>query len=236
MEMSNEIMQIWLPLVVAALVQASFGLGVSMLTLLSGHLLSAPKSARRLHHLSAAYIFGSLLAVVSGLIVVVYLFSQWPFAHHQKFWAILTGASVGVGLAVMLFYYRWDKSGTRLWLPRRAAEYIHHRTKATRRSFEAFILGVGSIVAELIFIAAPMLIAGNLIAELKGYHQILAVGIYLLIAILPLLVLFASNASGRKISTFQKWRENNKKFLQVMAGAALIVLGFYLLTYKVLGR
>lgn len=235
MEMSNEISQIWLPLVVAALIQASFGLGVSMLTLLSGHLMSAPESARRLHRLSAAYIFGSLATVAAGLICAVYLFAQWPFAHDAKFWAILTGAAVGVGLAVMLFYYRWGKSGTRLWLPRRAAEYLYQRTKATRRSFEAFILGVGAIVAELIFIAAPLLIAGNLITELRGDAQILAVGIYLIIAILPLLILFVSNAKGYKISGFQKWREKNKKFLQVMAGMLLIILGFYLLTYKVLG-
>jgi cytochrome c biogenesis protein CcdA len=235
MEISHEIMQIWLPLVVAALVQASFGLGVSMMTLLSGHLLSAPESARRLHRLSAAYIFGSLLAVAAGLIMVIYLFAQWPFASTEQFWAILTGVSVGIGLAVILFYYRWDKSGTRLWLPRRAAEYLYQRTKATRRTFEAFILGIGAIVAELIFVAAPSLIAGNLITELNGQKHILAIGIYLVIAISPLLILFAGNARGHKISALQKWREKNKRFLQVAAGTLLIILGFYLLTYKVLG-
>jgi cytochrome c biogenesis protein CcdA len=230
-----ELFDAWLPLVVAASVQASFGLGVSMLTLLSGHLLSEPESAKRLHRLSIAYIFGSFLAVAAGLIVAVYLFSQWPLAHCREFWSILTGASVGVGLAVTLFYYRWNRNGTRLWLPRRAAEYLYARTKATRRTFEAFILGIGAIVAELIFIVAPLLIAGNLAAELSSWRQILAIGVYLVIAILPLLILFVSNLGRRKISAFQKWRENNKKFLQIAAGALLIILGFYLLVYKVLG-
>ena len=235
MEISTEITQVWLPLVVAALVQASFGLGVSMLTLLSGHLLSEPESAKRLHRLSMAYIFGSLLAVATGLLAIVYLFGQWQFVHYQEFWSILTGLGVGVGLAVLLFYYRWDKDGTRLWLPRRAAEYLYQRTRATRRTFEAFILGVGAIVAELIFIIAPLLIAGNLAAELAGWRQNLAIGIYLVIAILPLIILFFSNLGRRKISVIQRWREYNKKFLQVAAGVLLIVLGFYLLTYKVLG-
>jgi cytochrome c biogenesis protein CcdA len=230
-----ELFDVWLPLVAAALVQASFSLGVSMLTLLSGHLLSAPESARRLHRLSAGYILGSLITVAAGLIVAVYLFAQWPFARTSEFWAILTGTSVGVGLAVILFYYRWGRAGTQLWLPRRAAEYLYQRTRATRRTFEAFILGVGTIVAELIFIAAPLLVAGNLAAELAGWWQILAVGIYLIIAILPLVILFASNLGGRKISAFQKWREHNKRFLQVAAGVLLIILGFYLLTYKSLG-
>ncbi|MCL2451552.1 hypothetical protein FWD20_01595 [Candidatus Saccharibacteria bacterium] len=235
MEMSSEIMQIWLPLIVAALVQASFGLGVSMLTLLSGHLLSAPESARRLHKLSFAYVVGSLLAITVLLLAFMYLLTQWPFTSGQQFWAILTGAGVGVGLCVLLFYYRRDKKGTRLWLPRRAAEYLHTRTRETKHTFEAFILGVGSIVAELIFIIAPLLMAANLIVGLTGWEQIIAVKLYLLIAILPLIILFISNLGRRKISTFQKWREKNKKFLQVMAGTLLILLGFYLLTYKVLG-
>jgi cytochrome c biogenesis protein CcdA len=112
---------------------------------------------------------------------------------------------------------------------------LYARTKATRRTFEAFILGIGAIVAELIFIVAPLLIAGNLAAELSGWRQISAIGVYLVIAILPLLILFITNLGRRKISVFQKWREDNKKFLQVAAGALLIVLGFYLLAYKVLG-
>jgi cytochrome c biogenesis protein CcdA len=230
-----DLFNVWLPLAVAGLVQASFGLGVSMLTLLSGHLLSEPESARRLHRLSAAYIMGSLMTAAAGMIAAVYLFGQCPITKTAEFWSILSGAGVGVGLAVMLFYYRSGKSGTRLWLPRRAAEYIYTRTKATRRTFEAFLLGVGSIVAELIFIAAPLLIAGNLISELGGWRQILAITLYLIIAILPLKILFISNLGRRKISAFQKWREKNKKFLQIMAGLLLIILGFYLLTYKVLG-
>ena len=235
MEISNEIVQVWLPLVAAALAQASFSLGVSMLTLLSGHLLSAPESARRLHKLSMAYIFGSLLAVAAGLIMAIYWFASWPFAICREQWSLLAGASVGVGLAVLLFYYRWSRSGTKLWLPRRAAEYLYQRTRLTRRTFEALILGVGAIVAELIFIAAPRLIAGNLIARLGGWRQGLAISLFLIIAILPLLVLFISNLGRRKVSAFQKWREHNKRFLQVAAGVLLIILGVYLLTYKVLG-
>jgi len=232
---SNEIMQIWLPLVVAALVQASFSLGVSMLTLLSGHLLSAPESARRLNKLSLVYILGSAVAVAAILFSLIYLAAQWDLMDNQQFWAVLTGVSVGIGLTVLIFYYRIGKKGTRLWLPRRAAEYLYARTRATRSAFEAFILGVGAIVAELIFIIAPLLIAANLAAELTGWAQLAAVGLYLMIAILPLLILFIANLRGRKISKIQRWREQHKRFLQVAAGLTLIILGFYLLTFNVLG-
>ena len=236
--MSDQILGIWLPLVAAALVQASFSLGVSMLTLLSGHLLSQEKSADRLNRLSVAYIFGSFIAILSGLVGATYLLLHLSFAVDQKFWSVLAGVAVGVGLAVLLFYYRWGKGeksgGTRLWLPRRAAEYLYARTKATRHSFEAFILGVAAVVAELIFIIAPLAIAANLAVGLGGFAQVGAIFLYVVIAILPLIILFIANRRGAPLSAFQKWREQNKKFLQIIAGLLLIILGFYLFIYKTL--
>jgi cytochrome c biogenesis protein CcdA len=228
----SDISQVWLPLVVAALVTASFSLGVSMLTLLSGHLISTEKSSARVNRLSASYIFGFFLAILSSVIGSLYILSHLSFAHSGEFWSILSGVAVGVGLGVMLFYYRWDKSGTKLWLPRKTAEYLYARTKATRHGFEAFILGVGAVVAELIFIAAPIIIAANLALGLNGGTQIAAIALYVLIALVPLLILFISNRRGGRISTFVKWREKNKKFLQIAAGMLLIILGFYLFIYK----
>ena len=228
----SEISQIWLPLIAAALVTASFSLGVSMLTLLSGHLISTEKSSARVHRLSASYIFGFFLAILSSVIGSLFILSNLHFAHSDKFWSILSGVAVGVGLAVMLFYYRWNKNGTQLWLPRKTAEFLYARTKATRNGFEAFLLGVGAVVAELIFLATPIVIAANLILGLSDDTQIAAILLYVLIALSPLLILAISNRRGGKISTFIEWREKNKKFLQIVAGLLLIILGLYLFIYK----
>ena len=233
--MSPDIWNIWLPLIVAALVHASFALGVSMLTLLSGRVLSQPKSERRLSILSSAYIFGAFLTILSSVIGATYILSNISFSSSEQFWSVLSGVATGVGLVVLLFYYRWGKSGTRLWLPRRAAEFLYRRISATKYSFEAFILGVGSVVAELIFIAAPILVAASIIVNLCGTKQILAILIYVVIAILPLIILCISNYRGKQLSAFQKWRENNKKFLQIAAGVLLIMLGIYLFVYKGIG-
>jgi cytochrome c biogenesis protein CcdA len=232
---TTDILSIWLPLVVAGLVQASFSLGVSMLTLLSGHLLGGEQSRSKLNRLSAAYVFGSLLTILSGLIGATYLFSQLGFTTNEKFWSVLAGGATGVGLGVLLFYYRWGKhSGTRLWLPRRAAEYLYARTKATKYGFEAFLLGVGAIVAELIFIIAPLLIAANIATELSGSVQLCAILLYTLIAMAPMFILQLQNRRGRPLSHLQEWREKNKKFLQVAAGLLLILLGLYMLIFKTL--
>jgi hypothetical protein len=39
---------------------------------------------------------------------------------------------------------------------------------------------------------------------------------------------------GHTISGIQRWREQNKRFLQFVAGSALIVLGFYVYVEQVL--
>lgn len=234
--MPPNILNIWLPLVIVALVQASFALGVSMLTLLSGHLLSSKKFKKSLNKLSFFYIFGSFVATTAGILAAIYFLSFFSFAREPFFWSILSGSATGIGLMVLLFYYRLGKKdGTRLWLPRRAAEYLYRRVRITNYSFEAFILGISAIVLELVFIAVPMLIAANLIVSLSGIEQLIAIKIYILISMSSLLILFFRNLRQRKISELQKWREKNKKFLQVFAGISLIILGVYLFIYKAIG-
>ena len=232
--MTEQILETWLPLLVAALVQASFSLGVSMLTLLSGHLLSQEKSADRLERLSAAYVFGAFATILIGLAALTYLFSRTNLTHFATFWSVVIGVAFGIGLAVLLFYYRRGKNGTRLWLPRAAAEFLYARTRATRHSFEAFILGFASVITELIFIISPLIIAASVIPRLGSFGQVGAIFLYSIVAILPLIILWFANLRKSKISAFQKWRENNKKFLQIAAGVLLILLGFYLLIYKIM--
>jgi hypothetical protein len=40
--------------------------------------------------------------------------------------------------------------------------------------------------------------------------------------------------SGHKLSAIQKWREDNKGFLQFAAGGALAVLGFFVYVCKII--
>jgi cytochrome c biogenesis protein CcdA len=117
-------------------------------------------------------------------------------------------------------------------LPRHAADYLTARTKATRYGFEAFLLGVGSIIAESFFILAPLVIAANVIARLGEPAAGITFIIYAVLAISPLLILFFANNRRKRIANFQRWREKNKSFLQVMAGLLLIILGIYLFIYK----
>lgn len=212
---------------IAGLLHATFQLSVSVLTLLSGHAIGNKKSQAKLFRLTTAFLVGASVMTLL-LISSATLFSLNLFGPEAApiVWAIASGIVIGVGISVWMFYYRRDK-GTMLWIPRSIAGYLHDRTKHTSNSAEAFALGTMGVVGELLFTLAPLVIGALTIIQLNPSWQLVGLGIYVLTASLPLIVMWMLIGGGHKISELQKWREDNKYFLQFVAGSGLIVLGFY---------
>lgn len=211
----------------AALIHASFQLSVSILTLLSGHAIGSKTAHAKLLRLTNSFLGG--VAVMTLLIVsfVAFIF-QSIFGRSIPLiaWAIACGLLLGLGVAVWAFYYRREP-GTSLWLPRSIARYLSNRTKATKLSAEAFGLGLSSVIGELLFILAPIVISALVLIKLEPVWQLVGLGIYTTVSLLSLLIVCGLVGSGHKLSRIQKWREDNKRFLQFAAGSGLLVLGFY---------
>lgn len=213
---------------VAALTQASFQLSVSSLTLMSGHALGKKTAHMRLLHLCFSLIAGVFFMTALLLAFTsITLTSLLPTITPLYVWALACGLAMGVGVSVWLFYFRKQK-GTVLWIPRSFASYIADRAQKTKNPAEAFGLGLSSVVGEIIFIVAPILISGLLIVRLDTSLQLMAIALYAFIAVLPTLIVTFIIGGGRSISKVQKWREQHKKFLQFVAGSVLILLGIYL--------
>ncbi|MDB5167796.1 MAG: hypothetical protein JWO55_54 [Candidatus Saccharibacteria bacterium] len=168
------------------------------------------------------------------------IFSFIAFVLQQYFdaavpaiaWASASGLLIGLGVAVWAFYYRRNP-GTSLWIPRGMARYLSDRTKSTKHSAEALGLGMSSVIGELIFIFAPMAIGALALLQLEPGLQLIGAAMYTFVSLLPLLMVNGLIGSGHKLSSIQKWRENNKRFLQFAAGSGLLILGFYLYVDKV---
>jgi hypothetical protein len=114
------------------------------------------------------------------------------------------------------------------------ARYLSDRTKATKQTAEAFGLGVSSVLAELLFIFAPILVSALVLANLAPNLQLMGVILYTSLSISPLLIVNSLIGSGHKISRIQRWREENKSFMQFIAGGGLVALGFYMYVDQVL--
>jgi hypothetical protein len=214
-------------IIFAALIHASFQLSVSMLTLLSGHAIGKKTSYGRLLRMSGSFLIG--VSVMTLLLISFATYTiQHAFSHEVPpvAWAIGSGLLLGLGVAVWVFYYR-RAPGTALWLPRGMARFLLDRTKATKQSTEAFGLGLSSVIGEVLFIFAPIIIAALALSQLEPMWQLAGIGVYTVISLLSLLIVFTLVGGGRKLSHIQQWRENNKRFLQFAAGGGLLVLGFF---------
>lgn len=219
----------------AALIHASFQLSVSVLTLLGGHAIGAKRSQAKVLRLTTSFVIGAgvmtvlLLSFVSLVMLDIFGTSVPPVV-----WAISCGLLFGVGIAVWLFYYRPGR-GTSLWVPRPIASYLSERTKATKRSAEAFSLGLVSVLGELIFIIAPIVVSALVLIQLPSLWQLAGIAIYAILSLLSLVIVWVLIGSGHKLSRIQEWREANKYFLQFAAGSGLLILGFYAYVYEVIG-
>lgn len=211
----------------AGLIHATFQLSVSMLTLLSGHAIGRKAAHKRLLRLMGGFLSGAtVMTILLVSFVAMWFESSFKGDVPVLAWAATCGLLLSLGIAVWVFYYRREP-GTSLWLPRSMARYLMGRTKATRFAAEAFGLGLGSVMAELLFVLGPVVMAALVLTKLSPVWQVAGLGIYGLTSLLSLLVVAALIGSGHSLSGIQKWRENNKGFLQFAAGSGLIILGFY---------
>jgi predicted membrane protein len=218
----------------AALTHAGFQLSISVLTLLSGHALGRKTAHLRLMRLTAGFISGAAAMTVLLLSFASFVFTTvMPTVTPLLLWAGCTGAVVGVGVSVWLFYWRHEQ-GTTLWIPRGLANYLAGRSKATKNAAETFGLGLTSMTAELLFTFAPILVASLVLIRLSPSLQLLGILLYTAISLLPLLIVGLLIGGGHKLSDIQRWREANKHFLQFAAGGGLLVLGAFVYVQQVM--
>ena len=212
---------------VAALLHASFQLSVSMLTLLSSHTIGKKRSRNRLVVLTNSFVLGA--GVMTTLLLSFIALLVIPIGGRDEtstLWIVSCGSLITIGIAVWLFYYR-KQAGTTLWIPRSLARFLTDRAKHAKHPAEAFSLGLTSVLAELLFIAAPLVVSALVLVGLNPYFQFAGVLLYGLISTSSLLLVTMLVTNGFSLSRIQKWRESNKHFLQFAAGSGLLVLGFY---------
>jgi len=219
----------------AALIHASFQLSVSVLTLLSGHAIGSKKSHARLVRLTTSYTTGAGVMTLLRLSFVSLAFIHWFGTEVPLLvWALVCGLVFGIGTAVWLFYYRRNAKGTELWIPRAFAKFLTERSKKTQQGAEAFSLGLTSVISELIFIIPTVAIAALVLIGLPPEWQLVGIAIYTAVSLLGLLIVWSLIGSGRSLARIQKWRTDNKRFLQFSSGGALIVLGFFVYVSKIM--
>lgn len=222
-------------ILLAGLIHASLQVGVSMMTMLSGHSFSAKRSGARTLGLVACFLCGSFAMTMLIVSLIAYTASQIMSGEVSAVaWTIASSILLSLGVITWIVYYRPGKEGTELWIPRVFARFLVNRTKATRDGAEAFSLGLTSILAEFIFAVPPAFAAALALLTLPSSWQVAGLVGYTLVGSTGLGIIFVLIGSGHRISAIQHWRESHKRFLQFVGGCSMIVLGFFIyVTYFV---
>lgn len=219
----------------AAFIHASFQLSVSVLTLLSSQSLGKKHSNAKLLRLTSSFLMGVGFITILLLATSSFIFEKiFSSSIPQYIWAVICGIIAGVAITVWLFYYQRKEKGTSLWIPRSFANYLNERIKSTEIGAEAFSLGIGSVIGEIFFVITPIVVSSMVLIQLPSNWQLIGIGIYTLISLLSLLIVWVLIGAGHSLSNIQKWRESNKHFLQFVASAGLIVLGFFIYTNEII--
>lgn len=219
----------YLLLVVGALfVHTCYQLSVSVLTHFSSHSLSRQVSDKRLLVLGLSYSIGAIAVTTLTITGIATLASLVSGTGNSRFFAAaVVGIAPMIGLVTMFWYYRRGQ-GTKLWLPRPIVNYLLERSKKTKSAIEATMLGAATVVGELPFLVGPLLFIAFMVSKTPVNTWLGWSGLYSFLAYTPLLFVTMYVTSGHSIARVQKWREENKSFLQWTSGLALILLTIYL--------
>lgn len=146
----------------------------------------------------------------------------------------LIGIIFSVAIIMWTLYYRRGKT-TELWIPKTIAKFISSRANVTNNNTEAFSLGLLSCFAEFPLSFALVVIAANSILELNIIERNIALVGYVIVVLLPLIIARFCIRRGKTVVDIQRWREQNKTFLRIISGLLFIVLGVFLIAYRVFG-
>jgi hypothetical protein cdivTM7_00617 len=217
----------------AALIHASFQLGVSIITTLSSYARGRKAPNRTLQRLTGGFLGGVMTMTLLTVSLAGCIASDfYRSVSTPQSWTIITILLVSIGVFVWLLYYRRG-DGTSLWIPRSFSRFLQRRIAQVSLITEAYSLGLASVASELLFVAVPATAAAISLATLPLQWQIAGITLYTIIASLGTLLVTVLIGSGHSLSSIQRWRERNKHFLQFAAGTGLIVLGLYLYANQV---
>lgn len=232
----NNDLAVWLLIAGVLFVHATYQLSVSVLSYMSGHALGKRTAKRRLVSLATGYSMGVIAMVFMILSTIVLATNSAESVNHYYALKILTVIVAAVvpliGLFTILAYYR-KGSGTKLWLPRPFADYLLWRAQKTKSGVESAALGAATVVGELPFIIGPLLIISVVIANRPSSEWLLFCAAYAIVSSTPVIFTALRLAHGTSPARLQKWREQNKKFLQWTSGSILVLLTVFLVVLQI---
>src|SRR3989338_6767054 len=187
-------------------------------------------------------LFGGLL--YSGVVYVTYLLLGFGILKLALNTGVAAAFYWGAALIAILAGlveikdYFWYGKGFSLRMTVKSSERVKKYTAMIGKAQEKHILfsyliaaflGFFVVLVELPCTGAPYLAVLALIGQGNYSEGISLLLLYNLIFILPLFFIIGVAYFGKSSKTLHKWKEQNKKFMRLVTGIFLILLGLYMI-------
>jgi cytochrome c biogenesis protein CcdA len=227
--------ELTLPVVlVAAAIDSINPCAIGVLLFLATVMLKVSSERGTLLRLGTVYI--TTVYVVYTLSGLGLIWFQYELI--QRGFAEIVGVTVG-GLVVVLGLieikdFFWYGSGISLEIPPRYKEKITEMAQTISMPGMIMIGGFVALV-ELPCTGGPYLAITAILAKYFDMRAFLYLLLYNVIFVLPLVVILVMIYYGATTLRLKKWRETERKWMNLATGLLMIVLGVFLIFYYTLG-
>ncbi|MBQ3297070.1 hypothetical protein IJH01_03045 [Candidatus Saccharibacteria bacterium] len=203
---------------------------------LFNHYMHGKFSYKKASDLATFFIIGVETAVVLVFLCLNIILCCSPtttFIIDSDIFAwLMSGIFLALAFIILGLYFR-KSSGTELFISRRLATSFRARLTQVKSRSDAFVLGLISIVPELIFTLPVyfLIIITIMKFNLIGPARAGLIMLFALIVISPLIIIRILNSTGHNLADYLKFRFKNKPFFRFcltlfyLLIASLIVLG-----------
>ncbi len=201
---------------------------IGVLILMVSVVLGQGGSPSRLLKIGGAYIFAIFMTYLIAGLGLIYFFSSIPIVLAE-YLSIAVGALVIFAGILEVKDFFWYGKGMSLQIPKKYADKIHDWSTTNKSVWGVMMLGAFVAAVELPCTGAPYL---AILTILRIDFTIWAFGLmvlYNLIFVLPLIIILIMVATGTKISTVSKWKEESKGNMRLAMGLMFVALGWILI-------
>jgi len=201
---------------------------IGVLILMVSVVLGQGGSPSRLLKVGAAYIFAIFATYLIAGLGLIYFFSNIPIVLAEYL-------SIGVGMLVItagileVKDFFWYGKGMSLQIPKKYADKIHSWSTTNKSIWGVMMLGAFVAAVELPCTGAPYLAILTILRIDFTIWAFMLLLLYNFVFVLPLIVILVMVASGTKISSVSKWKEESKGNMRLAMGLMFVSLGWILI-------
>jgi len=212
--------------VLTALIDSINPCAIGVLILLVSVMI-AFKTKKEMIYYGFMYIAAVFVTYILAGFGVLYFLSAIPL-YVSEYLSIIVGSLIIIAGFIEIKDFFWYGQGITLAIPPERAKQIHNLTKNITLPGVLF-LGVFVAGVELPCTGAPYLAILLLLSQNFNFAAFLMLVLYNLIFVMPLAVILVMVGLGFKIQNIKRWKQNNRAYMRLAAGAILILLGWLLI-------